>query len=239
MLKWQILGGVFLLVWNIGFVAAESQAPVTKAAADDIPALACRFETHVKQSGEQAREATREWYLWRQENIVEIRDVDGKSGKIWRRDKSDQVSYQQVFHSAKRVIEYYPGDLRALQSYPAWTKLASIIDPAWLGSILVAKDEVTILDRQARRYTGQVDGQELDVLWLAQEHIPARVQRKGKKYEDIVELKEMYSLNESPWLRNETAGYELIDYADLGDRESDPFVRAFFHSGGIAHDHLR
>jgi hypothetical protein len=82
-----------------------------------------------------------------------------------------------------------------------------------------------------------VDGQEVDVLWLEHEQIPARVRRRSKGYEEIVELKEPYSFAESPWPQNETAGYEAIDYADLGDRESDPFVRAFFRGGGRAHDH--
>jgi hypothetical protein len=237
MLKWQIFSGVLLFVCSVGLAPAGSQASDTQSTENALPALACRFETHVRPHDERARNQTREWYLWRQPDLVEMRDADGKNGQIWRRDTNGQVSYQRVFHAAKRIIEYYPGDLRALQSYPEWQKLAGIIDPAWLGSFVIAKDEVTILNRQARRYTGQVDGQEFDVLWLEQEQIPARVRRKNKEYEEVVELKEIHSPNESPWPRNETVGYELLDYADLGDKESDPFVRTFLHGGGVAHEH--
>lgn len=237
MAHWPIFSGVFLFVWSLGIASAESQTPGTKAMENDRPALACRFATQVKQHEAQARNTTHEWHLWRQADVVEIRDVDGKSGQIWRRDKDGQVSYQRVFHTARRVVEYYPSDLRALQSYPEWQKLTSVIDPALLGSALAAKEEVLVLNRPARRYTGTVEDQEFDILWLEQEHLPARVHRKSKGYEEIMELKEIHPLASSSWPRNETVGYESIDYADLGDKESDPFVRAFLHAGGREHHH--
>ena len=59
-----------------------------------------------------------------------------------------------------------------------------------LGSALTAKEEVLVLNRPARRYTGTVEDQEFDILWLEQEHLPARVHRKSKGYEEIMELKE-------------------------------------------------
>lgn len=238
MLKWRLLSSVLLCLFSVGLAPAEAQAPRTPATENELPALACRFETQGRPHTERARNQTRQWYLWRQPDLVEMRDVDGGNGQIWRRDTNGQVSYQRVFHTAKRVIEYYPGDLHALQSYPVWKKLTTLIEPTWLGSALSAKEDVTVLNRHARRYTGQADGQELEVLWLEHERIPARVHRTGKGYEEIVELKEIYSFAESPWPRNETAGYELIDYADLGDKESDPFVRTFLHGGGVANDHV-
>lgn len=237
MWKWQGLSSIFLLVCGLGFASAGAQTSDTKAADTGQPNLACQFETRRLYRGEPERAETRAWYLWRQTDSVETQEANGESGHIWQRDKNNQISYQRIFPAAKRVIVYYPGDLRALQQYPDWKKLASVIDPALLGSALTAKGETTILGRQARRYTGRVDDQEFDVLWLEQEQIPARVQRKSKRYKEIVELKEMYPLDQSPWSRLETAGYESIDYADLGDKESDSFVRAFLHGGGLTHDH--
>ena len=237
MWKWQGLSSVFLLACGLGLASVEAQASDVKATDKGQPQLACRFETRRLHRGEQERAETQKWHLWRHADVVEMQETNGKSGHIWQRDTNGQVSYQRIFPAAKRVIVYYPGDLRALQRSPEWKKLASVIDPTLLGSALTAKGKVTILNRQARRYTGRVGGEEFEVLWLEHEQIPARVRRKNKGYEEVVELKEMYPLEKSPWPRTETAGYESIDYADLGDKESDPFVRAFLHGGGMTHDH--
>ena len=178
MWKWRRLSSVFLLVCGLVLASTEAQASDMKAADNGPPNLACRFETRRLHRGGQERAEAQVWYLWRQAERVEMQEANGKSGHIWQQDKNNQISYQRIFPTDKRVIVYYPGDLRALQHYPDWKKLASVIDPALLGSAFTAKGEVIIFGRHARRYTGRVDGQDFDVLWLEQEQIPARVHEK-------------------------------------------------------------
>jgi hypothetical protein len=237
MWTWQGLSSVCFLFCVLGLVAVEAQAADTKAPDKGQPDLACRFETRRLHRGEHERAETQDWYLWRQTASVAMQERNGKSGHLWRRDSNNQISYQWLFPIAKKAIIYYPGDLRALQQYPDWKKLAGVIDPALLGSALTAHGEVTIRNRRARRYRGRVDGQEIEVLWLEQEQLAARVHRRRKEDQEIVELKELYPLEQSPWPRLEAVGYESMDYADVGDKEADPFVRAFLRGGGRTHGH--
>lgn len=199
-------------------------------------AIACRFESHRTLAGATEPTATREWYFWRQPNQVETREVTGAAGQIWELSPKGQISYQRIFHTARRVIEYSSGELRSVKDYSEWRKITSLLDPFQLGAALTGGEKIEAQGRQVLRNVGQMDGEIWEVLWLAQEQIPLRVRRESKMYTEVMQLKEVYPLAQAPWARNETAGYEVIDYADLGDKESDPFVRALLHGGSeVAH----
>jgi hypothetical protein len=194
--------------------------------ADTLPAIAGRFESRLTPKGNKAQEQTHEWYLWRQPHLLETQAIKGETGERWELSKSGQISYLQIFHKENRIIEYTTGDLRALQSHPDWLKLACVIDPTFLKTKLRLHGSVKALGRQTQRYTGRVEGMEFEVLWLEKEKIPALVRRTVAEYQETVQLKELYALGQSPWPRKPISGYVHIDYADLGDKESDPFVRS-------------
>ncbi|MBI3247470.1 MAG: hypothetical protein HYZ50_13290 [Deltaproteobacteria bacterium] len=234
----RILIGFFLCValLKAGFsVEAADEKLVIDSSA--LPAIACHFESRITLAEKTVQPQARGWYFWREPARIETRSTTGEAGQIWELSPKEQVSYQRIFRDAKRVIEYTSGALRSLGEAPEWRKIASLIDPALIGFELKGGEEIEVLGRRAYRYVGQVDGQELEVWWLAHEGIPARLRQTGKNYEEVMQLKELHALSQAPWLRNETAGYELIDYADLGDKESDPFVRALLHGQTLPHGH--
>lgn len=70
-----------------------------------------------------------------------------------------------------------------------------------------------------------MDDTEFEVLWLEDEQIPALVRQRYAKREVVLRLREIYPLQQAPWPRAKTRGYQRIDYADLGDKSSDPWVR--------------
>jgi hypothetical protein len=181
-----------------------------------------------------------EWYLWRYPELVEKQDIQRGESELWRRGPDGQVFYERVFHQDKRIIEYVPGELRALRKYPDWQKLSQVIEPAWLQRALQHTGTTEILGRHVRRYQGQVDGVTFEVLWLEAEQLPALVRQVYADREAVLRLKAIYAAHQAPWSRAQTKGYQRLDAADLGDMYADPFVRRVQHSTPLhSHTHTR
>lgn len=233
----RLFGAILLGCLSLLRVAsfAETSTSGSPVEVDTLPAIAGHFESRIIPEGNTSQEQTREWYLWRQPNQVETRETSGDTGQIWELSRNGQVSYLRIFHQEKRIIEYTSGDLRALQSYPGWLKLACLIDPILLKTQLQLNGSVETLGRQAQRYQGRVDEVEFEVLWLEKERIPALVRQMFANRQEIMQLKEIHSLHESPWPRSQISEYIHIDYADLGDKEADPFIHSL--QQGVEHAH--
>lgn len=198
--------------------------------------IACRFEWRVIPAGGEEQEVRSEWFLWRRPSLIEIREKGGESGEVWERGPDRRISYRRIFHEERRVIEYTPGDLRALRREPDWARLSNLVDPALLGRDLKRSGEEERLGRRAERYRGRLDGVEVELLWLSREQIPALIREIYPDRERQLRLIEIYPLEESPWPHGRFAEYRHTDYADIGDQEADPFLRKLLNEGG-GHDH--
>jgi hypothetical protein len=87
-------------------------------------------------------------------------------------------------------------------------------------------DERWIDGHPARVYRGTVDKQKVEIVWLVDINLPQSIVRHdldGKLIEQTT-LAELQPLTGSKWPCRCGDGYEIIDYADLGDRERDQFV---------------
>jgi hypothetical protein len=214
-----IVGGVLLATVKGG--AAEEARPTPP----QLPAVACAFAFSVHSHAPSVPHPSREWYLWRQPERVERQDVQRGESEIWRRGQDGQVFYERVFHRDKRIIEYVPGDLRALGKYLHWQQLSSVIDPLWLQNTLQRTGTTEVLGRRALRYQGQVHGVTLEIVWLEAEQLPALVRQVYPDREEVLRLTEIHPVDQAPWARVHTTHYQRTDYADLGDMHNDPFVR--------------
>jgi hypothetical protein len=148
-----------------------------------------------------------------------------EESEIWYLGRDGQIFYERVFHRDRRLIELVPGDLRALRRYPDWQQLLHVIHPTWLQKQLRPTGPRNVLGRSAQHYQGRVDDTEFEVLWLEDEQIPALVRQRYAQREVVLRLREIYPLQQAPWPRAKTKGYQRIDYAHLGDKSSDPWVR--------------
>jgi hypothetical protein len=214
------------MVGFIGFVVQDGWAAEAEAASDSqVSAIACAFELSVLAEASQPVSPAQKWYFWRQPERVEKQDVNQGTSEIWRRGRDGQIFYERAFHRDQRLIEFVPGDLRALKRYPDWHQLVHVIKPSWLQAQLQHTGTTTILARPAQRYRGRINDTEIEVLWLEGDQIPALVREKSPKREVVLRLRDIYPLPTAPWPRVKTDGYQRIDYADLGDRHNDPWVR--------------
>ncbi|MGH7960753.1 MAG: hypothetical protein ACRERD_02865, partial [Candidatus Binatia bacterium] len=168
-----LLGLCLCLTVFTEMVPAEPLAIETGKARENLPAVACHFDSSVRVPGDDALAQRAEWYFWREPTQIETRDAAGETSEIWQRSHNGPIFYQLVFHEDKLVIEYTPAELRAAQHYPDWSHLASMIDPQFLKTYLKKTGKTQILGRQAQGYHGYVNGIELEVWWLETEQLPA------------------------------------------------------------------
>ncbi len=180
-----------------------------------------------------------EWYLWRDADAVETADLATGQNNIWERQGKDDYSYRRVFHRDQRVVEYTPGEIRTRNAEPDWVKLASIVSPQLLESLKRGPSKMQF-GQKAVRYSGTLNGQKIELWWLEQAQLPARLQITGPQQRMELNLKEIHAEAPAAWPRatdERIASYGKIDASDFGDMESDPFVARVMQQDGHHHSH--
>jgi hypothetical protein len=194
--------------------------------------IAARFDLTVNQT-------QTDWYLWRQDDAIETANVAVGQNDIWQRLRAGDYHYRRVFHNDRRVVEYVPGEIKTRHAEPDWAKLASVISPQLLTELKRGASQ-TLFGQKAVRYTGKIGSQSIDLWWLERAQLPARLQmiRPGQRM--ILALRELHDQAPAAWPRatdERIAEYGLIDAADFGDMESDPFVARLLRQEGHSHGH--
>jgi hypothetical protein len=213
----------------------EHTSPVTRMPAVQTVApapISARFDLKVNQT-------QTDWYLWREADSIETANAVVGQNDIWHRLKGNEYNYRRVFHKDQRVVDYTAGEIKTRHAEPDWSKLASVISPQLLQELKRGASK-TLFGQKAVRYTGRVGGQSVDLWWLEQAQIPASLQmiRTGQRM--TLALKELHSKAPAAWPRatdERIADYGMIDAADFGDMESDPFVARVMRQDGHSHSH--
>lgn len=205
-------------------------------AGQEFAPLAARYQ-ETRGNGHAPPRST-EWFFTRNGNRVEI--GRGDYVEQWERDERGQVNWRRIFHADRKVVAYTPGELRALERELPWETLNTIYDAKHLLGKLKRVEETRWLDRPAARYAGKVGSDEIEVVWLEAEQLPARIVRRDQVHTYQLTLQELRSEPAQGWPRSDlarAADYEEIDGADLGDREYDPFVQKVLAMDGHGHGH--
>ena len=210
----------------------QATAGASSAISQPLKPLAARYDL----SNNKVRT---EWYLWRDADAVETADLATGQNNIWERQGKDDYSYRRVFHRDQRVVEYTPGEIRTRNAQPDWVKLASVVSPELLASLKRGPSKMQF-GQKSVRYSGTLNGQKIDLWWLEQAQLPARLQIVGPQQRMELSLKEIQAEAPAAWPRatdERIASYGKIDAADFGDMESDPFVARVMHQDGHQHSH--
>ncbi len=232
------------LVTVLAGCASTRPVPVLDLAADTVP-VAAEFVTvreqadHSHDHAGHGRDESKEvrWHMFRSTNRIDIDNVTVNTGETWLRDGKLLVM-RQLFHEDRKGIEYLADDFAVLGMQPSWQRQAMLIDPA----VLQALQETGSSWQDGnplRHYRGDVDGQRFEVMWRVDVNLPYSLVRERDGQRETTRLLAVHPLAQSPWKYENGDGYELIDYADLGDRERDPFVLKIQSQlpGGDMHHH--
>lgn len=193
-----------------------------------LPDVAGEFETTViqEQSAQTSKPTqTYRWRFYRTAQRIETHIVHDQTGEIWLRSKEGNISYQRVFHKEQHVVDYLPGDLKAIGASPDWMAIATLIDANWVSS-LISDGQTISFEQPAIHYTHSITENPVEVLWLEQAKLPAMIQKNKNGHLLITRLLALYPWQHSPWLAPDSSNYLCIDFSDLGDKENDAVINS-------------
>jgi hypothetical protein len=240
---WNKPLGLSLLV----VLAACSHAPAQQAgttsiielSAADLPTVAAEFittrtgEAHDHDEHQPTPPAEVSWRFWRENQQITIERPQTGLGELWQRDGQELIHWK-LYHHDQRAIEFQTGDLRMLDITPSWQKLALLLDGQLLDQLTAEEIEWTD-GIPTQEYQGKVAGTEWHVLMRLDVALPLLIERQHGEFSERTELLKVFPLNAAPWQPTPVKGYDVIDFADLGDKESDPFVMKV--QAQMSHEH--
>jgi hypothetical protein len=218
----------------------QAGKPLQIQALNQLPQLAAEFETTVIESDahDDRQPQRHQWRFWRATDRVETHNLQDNSGEVWTKSADGTITYQRVFHDQQQVIDYLPGDLKAIGAKPDWSAIATLLNQAMMASLLTS-DREEVLGHPAIRYQNNDPDQPLEITWLEQVQLPAMIKRTEHGHTIITRITAIYPLTQSPWPYQRSAEYRYTDFADIGDKENDPFIKSILPKikGGHSHAH--
>lgn len=222
--------------------AASPAVPEPALDGGQLPAVAAQYRTRVidpgrpdGRSGTHAGASVTEWRLWRRQDSVISENLDSHTSEVWQQD-GRSVFHKKLWHEERRGIEFQMEDLRLVGALPPWSQTAMLVNPALLPALKLEKSGWRD-GYPYRRYIGEVDGVRWDISFRTDLMLPTAVERRQGKRSEHIELIASYPIDRAPWQPTPGDDYELIDFADLGDREDDPFVLRVQSQLDIGHAH--
>ncbi len=228
----NLLGALVLLVSTFAYAETES-----------LPTLDARFET-VQCAMPCKKTVKRHWWLMRQSEQVELRDIDSKTGQlakrgeIWRHSPDGKTGYLFLMHEDKRAIEYLFDDLRVLginADENQWQVTSQLISDTELAGLKKTSNKpVNYGEYSVESYTGTihagtVNDAKVKLLWLPQLHIPVKIEYTYPKSKVTIQLRQLnvagktLSANKpAPKTTEEVLNsYQQVYYTDIGDMEQN------------------
>lgn len=232
--RWLVNSRLLMLIL-LNACAQQPVKPLPIYPQAAIPALAAEFITTVRSTA--GTEQNYRWRFWRSAERVETLDLQTHSGEVWLRAANGEISYQRIFHAQRTVIEFTAGDLKAIHAYPDW-QAVSLLITAPSSQALIPAGQQTLLQRPTLRYQSPDDPQS-GLNWLEREQIPALIDFTQQQQTLQTQLLAVYSPASAPWVPPDVRDYAVIDFADMGDKENDPFIQSIQHTlkGGYSHSH--
>lgn len=221
-------------LWLLGCLAVSAPS----VACPPLEAISAKFSTQVCALP-CTQPQHNDWTLWRSENRVETRSSSGQVGEIWRRDDQGRISFVYIEPAHQRGIEYNTIDLRLIGKVNSWEQLASIVAPAELEKLARVGGEIEFLGLMAQRYQGQLDGHTVEVVWLPKLKLAAQVIHTHPDRQITIELKSFLTEPEANMATSDAdlVRYQLVDFADVGDMETNPAMAWLKRSAAPGHNH--
>lgn len=214
---------------SISFAETNSTTPATE--------VACHYITKVITQGKSKASSNHDWFFWRTPDTIQTQDADGDQGELWQKTANGSIQYRKLYHTDKTTVEYMPADMPTNNMNFDWLKLSTMLSQQELDALKPVK-KTKVLGHNAELRKGKVGEQNLEVVWLLDENLPAHIVRKDKSGSvelKLVEISPLSTAHKKPMSIEDISNYRQIDAVDFGDMESDPFVKKVMQAEGHHH----
>ena len=201
---------------------------------EKLPNAAIEFETTITKADQS--ENHYRWYFWRTDKRVETRNPQDNSSEEWTKLANGQVEYSIIFHDAKQAIDYNPVDLGMIGETPNWAMTTLLFSPEMMATLVSDSDE-TLFNQKAIHYKTNLPNTVFEVTWLPQMQIPAMIKREENGQTITTKIVSLEPAEKSMLSNPDASAYHHTVFADLGDMESDPFIKSVMHKLKGSHDH--
>jgi hypothetical protein len=159
---------------------------------------------------------------------IEHRFVGRGLQEVWERQPNGQISLSRLFVNDRKLVSYAPGDLLALGSVPAWSELGSFVSADFKQVFKHAPGSAWRAGLSSQEYVRGSGRSRVRLFWAEQLSLPTSITRGQLR----LELKSAQPCTPELCKAASRVGMSDIDFSDLGDREQDPWVRRYTHTGG-------
>lgn len=199
--------------------------------------IACQFETvfESKVSGSPSFKSA--WRLLRRDGSVESWQLGATEGEVFELDGAGGVQVRRFFHTERVEVFYSAMELKVLGRSQDWNQCYSLVSPVFLKEKLTPIGTEVLLGVTVQKYEGNVEERKWRVLWSEPEQLAYQVRVESERGVSTSTLTERHPLKAAPWETPRKPGYHSIDFADLGDSESNPRFRRVMNRLGISCSH--
>ncbi|MEI6858341.1 MAG: hypothetical protein V5788_00860 [Shewanella sp.] len=141
--------------------------------------------------------------------------------------------YVRYFPMEKRSVSYRTGDLLSLNISYDLEQVFHLVSPE-VRSVLKQSDDIKHSCLTIEHFSGEQHSEEVNLQWAASLELPYRLTIGQGEQQLTYQLIEAKSVTAEEF-NALTTGYKDIDFADVGDSESDPFIAKMIHQGFIQH----
>lgn len=176
------------------------------------------------------------------------------SFEMWNK----QEEYVRYFPEQQRSISYRKGDLRSLNMHFDFEQLNHLVSTSLISKLTQSEQAIPPIaaDREhqiaaleclsANRYHGALRLSQVQLVWAEKIALPVTMDVTMEVAKDVAmdmqqaNQKVSYQLTSLKALSSDDftsliSGYRDMDFADVGDNESDPFIAKMIHQGFIQH----
>ena len=187
-------------------------------------------------SNKNTRTGTKSMNLWRRGLEVAHEFPDAGVTEIWNRIIDGRIRPVRYFDLDQRGIEYQPEDINKGKGDRDWNgKFQLISDDQFAAMTLVSTQGMGCDVEELYRFNN--NGLETELTWLPElKLVKSYAEEKPDHRTKWVLLEVIQDKQKISQSFDSRSGYQLTDYADIGDSEDDPFMRKLIHLGFVSHE---
>lgn len=222
--------GILYLVLSLMYTETfAGTSPVTiNHYAIEVTSIDQKAKPHNKHQPVAQQRTMQTWTVWHDNRTIELREGNAPVSHAWERLPDGAVQHWDVYHTYKTAIHYTPEDTRLLDATQQIKLLPDIFDGNVLKSLQL-EAQVTYQGKPCQRYEGHIGARTYRIIWLTEPDIPALIEMKSPGVRERITLTATRTQDSAHSRIDWRNQYDDIEYADLGDNETHPLVRAMYH----------